>query len=55
MEMERREVRDAGERREIELLVEVAIDVLDHRMHALVVFGLAAAGGGHARGVYRPR
>jgi hypothetical protein len=30
-------------------LIEVPVDVVDHRVHAPVVFGLAAAGGGHAR------
>ena len=50
-------MRDAGECREIEILVEVAIDVLDHRVHAPVVFGLAAARSGQAlaRAGYLPR
>ena len=47
VEMEWRGMRDAGQRLEIEFLVEVAVDVLDHR-YAFVVFGLAAAGSGHA-------
>jgi hypothetical protein len=43
--MESREVDYAGERLEIQLLFEAAVDVLDHGVHALVVFGLAATGG----------
>jgi hypothetical protein len=52
--MECREMRDAGERREVEVFVEVAIDIFDHRMQAPLVLGLAAARGRHARD-QRPR
>jgi hypothetical protein len=48
-------MRDARQSLEIELLVEMAVDVFDHRMHAFLVFGLAAAGSGHLRKNYRPR
>ena len=51
VKVEWREIRDAGENVQFELAVEVAIDVLDHRVHALLVFGLAATGSGHAFGV----
>jgi hypothetical protein len=53
--MKRGEMRDARQSLEIEFLIEVAVDVLDHRVHAFLVFGLAAAGSGHFDGGYRPR
>jgi hypothetical protein len=51
--MEFGEVSDAGQRREIESGVEVAIDVLDHRVYVAGVFRLAATRA--ARGDQRPR
>lgn len=54
MKMKWREMRYAGERGEIELLIEMAVDVLDHRMHASGVFSLTASGGSQREG-QRPR
>ena len=50
-------MRDRRERGEVEIRVEVAVDVFDHRMHAPVVLGLAAARGGQSGEPvnYRPR
>jgi len=47
-------MRDGGERREIEVFVQVAIDMFEHRVQASLVLGLAAARGRHARD-QRPR
>jgi hypothetical protein len=35
-------MRDGRERRQVEVFIEMAIDVFDHRMQAPLVFGLAA-------------
>jgi hypothetical protein len=41
--MERREMCDLGQGIEIERLVQLPIDVLDHSMHPVLVFGAAVA------------
>ncbi len=44
-----------GECRKVEFLVEMPVDVIDHRMHAPVVFGLAAREAAKIAADYRPR
>jgi len=43
VEVKWREIRNLGQRIELELLVEPPVDVLEHAMHAGDVFGLAVA------------